>query len=229
MTGALPGTDRAAYAVAGATHKLSLNVVILTLPFAIGATLPLLGFALAGRQVADRVKAFRSRAPTVRRIGGVVMTGLAVALAFNATGALQRALPGYTNSLQNNVESSSALKPHLSGLSDAGNSQLPAAPTTRRTHTRCSTPRQQTGQLTIALSPGLQAYDLTFGQTCRPATCAAANSAAWPRVRGNPAGVATGRVSPGRLPYPARASRRTRWDCQVNGVTSVSCVTYVPR
>jgi cytochrome c biogenesis protein CcdA len=85
-----------AIAVAGATHKLSLNVVILTLSFAVGATLPLLGFALAGRQVSSRVKAFRTRAPMVRRISGLVMIGLAVALAFNATDALQRALPDYT-------------------------------------------------------------------------------------------------------------------------------------
>ncbi len=39
-----------AIAVAGATHKLSLNIVVLTLSFAVGATLPLLVFALAGRQ-----------------------------------------------------------------------------------------------------------------------------------------------------------------------------------
>ena len=38
-----------AIAVAGATHKLSLSVVVLTLSFAVGATLPLLAFALAGR------------------------------------------------------------------------------------------------------------------------------------------------------------------------------------
>jgi cytochrome c biogenesis protein CcdA len=42
-----------AIAVAGAAHQLSLSVVVLTLSFAIGATLPLLGFALAGRQVGE--------------------------------------------------------------------------------------------------------------------------------------------------------------------------------
>jgi thiol-disulfide isomerase/thioredoxin len=113
-----------AIAVAGATHKLSLNVVILTLSFAVGATLPLLGFALAGRQVTSRVKAFRARAPLVRRVSGVVMIALAVALAFNVTDALQRDLPNYTGSLQQNVASNKALLPHLSGLADAGNSQL---------------------------------------------------------------------------------------------------------
>jgi cytochrome c biogenesis protein CcdA/thiol-disulfide isomerase/thioredoxin len=113
-----------AIAVAGATHRLSLSVVVLTLSFAVGATLPLLAFALASRQVADRVKAFRTRAPLIRRISGVVMIVLAVALAFNLTDALQRALPGYTNSLQQKVESSSAVLPKLSALSDGSNSAL---------------------------------------------------------------------------------------------------------
>jgi cytochrome c biogenesis protein CcdA/thiol-disulfide isomerase/thioredoxin len=113
-----------AIAVAGATHRLSLNVVVLTLSFAVGATLPLLGFALAGRQVADRVKAFRTRAPLVRKVSGVVMIVLAVALAFNLTDALQRALPGYTDSLQQGVENSSAFRPQLSGLTNGTNTQL---------------------------------------------------------------------------------------------------------
>jgi cytochrome c biogenesis protein CcdA/thiol-disulfide isomerase/thioredoxin len=113
-----------AIAVAGATHRLSLNVVVLTLSFAVGATLPLLGFALAGRQVAARVKAFRTRAPLVRRVSGAVMIVLAVALAFNLTDALQRALPGYTDSLQQGVENSSAFRPQLSGLTDGTNTQL---------------------------------------------------------------------------------------------------------
>jgi cytochrome c biogenesis protein CcdA/thiol-disulfide isomerase/thioredoxin len=113
-----------AIAVAGATHTFSLNVVVLTLSFAVGATLPLLGFALAGRQVSDRVKAFRTRAPLVRRVSGVVMIVLAVALAFNLTDALQRALPGYTDALQQNVESSSALREPLSSLTNQGNTEL---------------------------------------------------------------------------------------------------------
>ena len=66
-----------AIAVAGATHKFSLNVVALTLSFAVGATLPLLAFALAGRQVSDRVKAFRTRAPLVRRVLARPLSGTA--------------------------------------------------------------------------------------------------------------------------------------------------------
>jgi cytochrome c biogenesis protein CcdA/thiol-disulfide isomerase/thioredoxin len=113
-----------AIAVAGATHKFSLNIVVLTLSFAVGATLPLLIFALAGRQVSDRVKAFRVRAPLIRRVSGVVMIALAVALAFNLTDALQRALPGYTNALQQSVENSSAIRPHLSALTGGNNTEL---------------------------------------------------------------------------------------------------------
>jgi cytochrome c biogenesis protein CcdA/thiol-disulfide isomerase/thioredoxin len=113
-----------AITVAGASHRISLNTVALTISFAIGATLPLLLFALAGRHVADRIRAFRTHARTVRRVGGVVMLALAVALAFNVTDVLQRALPGYTDTLQQKVENNSAFRPQLSGLTDAGNTQL---------------------------------------------------------------------------------------------------------
>jgi thiol-disulfide isomerase/thioredoxin len=60
----------------------------------------------------------------VRKVSGVVMIVLAVALAFNLTDALQRALPGYTDSLQQGVESSSAFRPQLSGLTNGTNTQL---------------------------------------------------------------------------------------------------------
>src|ERR1700760_1425498 len=49
------GPVLAAIVVAGATANIGLNTVVLTCAFAVGAALPLLFFALAGRQVAERV------------------------------------------------------------------------------------------------------------------------------------------------------------------------------
>jgi cytochrome c biogenesis protein CcdA/thiol-disulfide isomerase/thioredoxin len=113
-----------AITVASASHNISWSTAALTLSFAIGATAPLLVFALAGQRVAERVKTFRTHAGTVRRVGGVVMLALAVALAFNLTDALQRALPGYTDTLQHKVEANPNFTPQLSSLTNDSNTAL---------------------------------------------------------------------------------------------------------
>ncbi|MCA1223159.1 cytochrome c biogenesis protein CcdA [Streptomyces sp. 8L] len=93
------GPVLAAITVAGATHRIGLETVALTLAFAVGTAAPLLFFALAGRGVAERVRAFRERQRGVRFVAGLVVIGLAVALTFNVTDALQRAVPDYTSKL----------------------------------------------------------------------------------------------------------------------------------
>lgn len=118
------GPVLAAITVAGAQGKINIGIVVLTLSFAVGTAFPLLVFALAGRGVARRISAFRSRARTFRIAGGVVMILLACALAFNLTDALQRALPDYTAAAQNSVENNSVAQQKLSGLYDSSNKQL---------------------------------------------------------------------------------------------------------
>jgi len=93
------GPVLAAITVAGATGKIGADTVALTVAFGIGTAIPLLGFALAGRRVAERVRAFRTRQRAVRAAAGAVLIALAVALSFNVTDALQRAIPDYTASL----------------------------------------------------------------------------------------------------------------------------------
>jgi cytochrome c biogenesis protein CcdA/thiol-disulfide isomerase/thioredoxin len=97
------GPVLAAIVVAGATSTIGVNTVVLTAAFAVGAALPLLVFALAGRQVAERVSSFRRRQREIRIAAGVVTILLAVALVFNVPAALQRAIPDYTGSLQQKV------------------------------------------------------------------------------------------------------------------------------
>jgi cytochrome c biogenesis protein CcdA/thiol-disulfide isomerase/thioredoxin len=93
------GPVLAAITVAGATGKIGVQTIALTVAFAVGTAIPLLGFALAGRRVAERVRAFRTRQRGIRIGAGVVLIALAVALTFNVTDALQRAVPDYTASL----------------------------------------------------------------------------------------------------------------------------------
>ena len=109
------GPVLAAITVAGATGKIGLR----TVAFAIGTAIPLLFFALAGRGVAERVRVFRERQRFVRVTAGLVVIGLAVALTFNVTDALQRAVPDYTASLNKALNSAGADKDLAGDRSEA--------------------------------------------------------------------------------------------------------------
>ncbi|MBT1188219.1 redoxin domain-containing protein [Streptomyces sp. CJ_13] len=120
------GPVLAAIAVAGARGDISSDIVALTLSFALGTVIPLLVFALAGRRVSARVAAFRTRARGLRIAAGTLTIVLAFALAFDATTALQRALPDYTAAAQKEVEDSDTARRQLSGLYDDSNKELSA-------------------------------------------------------------------------------------------------------
>ena len=107
------GPVLAAITVAGATDKIGWRTIALTLAFAVGTAIPLLGFALAGRAVAERVRAFRARQRGFRIVAGIVVIGLAVALTFNVTDALQRTVPDYTAGLNNSLNSTALKDLHL--------------------------------------------------------------------------------------------------------------------
>ncbi|MGW6278387.1 cytochrome c biogenesis protein CcdA [Kribbella sp. NPDC055071] len=97
------GPVLAAITVAGATGNVGWRTVVLTVSFAIGAALPLLIFASAGSRISQRVKAYREHQKGFRIGGGIVMILLAIALAFNITDVIQRALPSYTSGLEKKV------------------------------------------------------------------------------------------------------------------------------
>jgi cytochrome c biogenesis protein CcdA/thiol-disulfide isomerase/thioredoxin len=120
------GPVLAAIVIAGATGTIGVNTVALTLSFAVGAALPLLFFALAGRRVAERVSAFRRRQREIRIVGGIVTILLAVALVFNLPAALQRAIPDYTTNLQETVGGDEQLreKLNLGGIVNDQNREL---------------------------------------------------------------------------------------------------------
>lgn len=100
------GPVLAAIIVAGATGRIGADTVLLTASFAIGVALPLLVFALAGRGVVERIRAFRRRERGLRIAAGVAMLALAVGLVFNVPQALQRLLPDYTAQLQRDLTQS---------------------------------------------------------------------------------------------------------------------------
>lgn len=107
------GPVLAAITVAGATGDIGAETVALTVSFAVGAALPLLLFALAGRRIAERVQAFQRHTRAIRTGGGIVVVLLAIALAFNVPAAIQRMLPDYTGALQQRIDSSETVREAL--------------------------------------------------------------------------------------------------------------------
>jgi cytochrome c biogenesis protein CcdA/thiol-disulfide isomerase/thioredoxin len=120
------GPVLAAITVAGSTGKIGFGTVVLTITFALGAAVPLLIFALAGRRVAERVKSFRKHQQGIRVTGGVVMIALAVGLVFNLPQVLQTAIPDYTSALQAQFSNSSQVTKalNLGGLVNSQNKDL---------------------------------------------------------------------------------------------------------
>ncbi|MEV8319817.1 cytochrome c biogenesis protein DipZ [Streptomyces sp. NPDC059900] len=118
------GPVLAAITVAGARGEINGDIVALTVAFAAGTAIPLLVFALAGRRVAERVAAFRTRARKLRIGAGLLMVVLAFALAFNVTDAIQRALPDYTSAARKKIEDSDTARQQLSGLYNNSNKEL---------------------------------------------------------------------------------------------------------
>ncbi|WP_120521092.1 cytochrome c biogenesis protein DipZ [Arthrobacter celericrescens] len=120
------GPVLAAIAVAGATGRVGLETIVLTLTFAVGAAIPLLVFALAGRRVAERVKSFRKNQRKIRVAGGTMMIALAIGLVFNLPQLLQKLVPDYTSTLQERVQDNDAVKKalDLGGLVNDQNKDL---------------------------------------------------------------------------------------------------------
>jgi cytochrome c biogenesis protein CcdA/thiol-disulfide isomerase/thioredoxin len=110
------GPVLATIAVIGANHTFSAGALALTAAFAIGCGVPLLVLAVAGDAITRRVSAIRTRARGFRVASGVVMLLVAVAIAFNLTDGLQTAVPGYTDALQQSVESNAQAQGELHKL-----------------------------------------------------------------------------------------------------------------
>jgi cytochrome c biogenesis protein CcdA/thiol-disulfide isomerase/thioredoxin len=127
------GPVLAAITVLGATHQVKLEVVLLTAAFAAGTAVPLLAAALAGGQLSGRIGALRRHAPQVRRIGGVVLVAMAVAIAFNVFAGLQRLLPGYSTALQG----SKTVRKQLNTLTGAKATPLTKCDATATTLVNC--------------------------------------------------------------------------------------------
>ncbi len=131
------GPVLAAITVVGATHRVGWTAVILTVAFAAGAAIPLLAIAIAGGEVALRVRALRDRGPRVRQVGGVVLIVMAVTIGLNVFSGLQRDVPGYTSALQSRIEGSARIRRQLGDLTGTGHASLARCPSATKALVSC--------------------------------------------------------------------------------------------
>lgn len=111
------GPVLAAISVAAANHRVSASLFLVTLCYAIGAALPLLVLAVITQRAATHWGAVRTHLPLTRRLAGAVLALTTLAIALGVFDPLQRAVPGYTSSLDNHVESGSSIATQLQALS----------------------------------------------------------------------------------------------------------------
>jgi cytochrome c biogenesis protein CcdA/thiol-disulfide isomerase/thioredoxin len=109
------GPVLAAITVVAASRDVGLETALLTCSYAVGIALPLLLFALGGRQ-ASHLTFVRSHAVAVRRALGVVIGATALALALHVDRHFTTAVPGYTQAVQDRVEGSAFARRELAKL-----------------------------------------------------------------------------------------------------------------
>ena len=113
----------AAVAVLAATKRFSLESVLVTLSYALGAGVVLLLIALAAQR-GMTLRSVRAHAPQVRQALGALVVGVAVVMALGLDTRLAAHVPGYTRALQG-LENTAAAQDRLDTLL-AGKSHVQA-------------------------------------------------------------------------------------------------------
>lgn len=110
------GPILASITVLAATNGLSWGLVALTVAFAVGVAVPLLGFGIAGQRIGSRIKSVRTRLKTIRIASGVVLVATALVIATNIAEPLQRLAPSALAHIQDRIENNSGVRDRLDSL-----------------------------------------------------------------------------------------------------------------
>jgi cytochrome c biogenesis protein CcdA/thiol-disulfide isomerase/thioredoxin len=112
------GPVLATITVLSAQQRFSLDTVLLTLAYALGAAGPMFLITIGGQRIAQRL---RAGGENLRRAMAVVIALSAVAIIFDAEQRVQTALGGYSTTLQKHIEDTSFAKKRLEDLRGSGN------------------------------------------------------------------------------------------------------------
>jgi cytochrome c biogenesis protein CcdA/thiol-disulfide isomerase/thioredoxin len=110
------GPVLAAISAAAANHRFTPSSFLVTLFYAVGASLPLLILAVVAQRATTSWSKLRTKLPVIRRTAGAVLLVTTLAIALGLLDPLQRAVPGYTSALENHIESSSSVSKQLRAL-----------------------------------------------------------------------------------------------------------------
>jgi cytochrome c biogenesis protein CcdA/thiol-disulfide isomerase/thioredoxin len=110
------GPVLAAISVAAANHRITASSFFVTFFYSVGASLPLLAFAIVAQRATNGWKKLRTKLPVIRRTAGAVLLVTTLAIAFGLLDPLQRAVPGYTSALEDHIESTSSVSKELRAL-----------------------------------------------------------------------------------------------------------------
>lgn len=104
----------AAIATLAATQRFSFGAVVITLSYALGIGLVLLGVALAARRGLE-LTAVRRKAPVIRPVLGAVLVAVAVVMVLGLDLGLRTRVPEYTRAFQG-LERTGAVEDAIAGL-----------------------------------------------------------------------------------------------------------------
>jgi cytochrome c biogenesis protein CcdA/thiol-disulfide isomerase/thioredoxin len=110
------GPILAAISAAEANHRIGFSSFTVTLFYAVGASLPLLAFALVAQRAVSGWQKLRTHLPVVRKVAGAVLAVTTLALAVGVLDPLQRDVPGYTSALENHLESGGSIAKQIEAL-----------------------------------------------------------------------------------------------------------------
>ena len=108
------GPVLAAITVLAASRDFGAQTFALTAAYAVGAALPMLAVAVAGRRAAGLLSG-----RYVRPALGAIVVATALAIGFDVTRPLQTFLPGYTEAVQDRIERSADAQREISRLTGA--------------------------------------------------------------------------------------------------------------
>jgi cytochrome c biogenesis protein CcdA/thiol-disulfide isomerase/thioredoxin len=121
------GPILAAVTALSAEHRLTLELVLITVAYSVGATLPLFGLALLGNRAGAYMAGIRRGGRMVRMASGAVLVAAAWLFTTNVPNDLAAWVPGYVSSLQR-VEHSGSVARDLRDLTaSSANAQAAVA------------------------------------------------------------------------------------------------------
>ncbi|MHB2028156.1 MAG: redoxin domain-containing protein [Acidimicrobiales bacterium] len=105
----------------GLKDSLDTTTILVTVVFALGATLPWLLVSLFSSTLFLRIRPWRRHIRSVRRVAGVALIAMAVTLHTDALGHVQREVPRYIHVLQRRYEETSKVAQQLATLTETNN------------------------------------------------------------------------------------------------------------